>query len=48
MSISGCVHEATRPLENCPACNHPNTYFWLKESNDLSIKQFNNSAVKQS
>jgi rubrerythrin len=29
----GYVHEGTKPLENCPACNHPKSYFELKESN---------------
>jgi rubrerythrin len=29
----GYVHVGTKPLENCPACNHPKSYFELKESN---------------
>ena len=29
----GYVHEGTKPLENCPACNHPKSYFEIKESN---------------
>jgi rubrerythrin len=29
----GYVHEGTKPLENCPACNHPKGFFELKESN---------------
>jgi rubrerythrin len=29
----GYVHEGTKPLENCPACNHPKSYFELKENN---------------
>lgn len=29
----GYVHEGTKPLENCPACNHPKGYFELKEDN---------------
>ncbi|TSA37159.1 MAG: rubrerythrin family protein [Porphyromonadaceae bacterium] len=29
----GYVHEGTKPLENCPACQHPKSYFELKESN---------------
>jgi rubrerythrin len=29
----GYVHEGNKPLENCPACNHPKSYFELKESN---------------
>ena len=23
----GYIHEGTKPLENCPACNHPKSYF---------------------
>ena len=29
----GYVHEGTKALENCPACNHPKSYFEIKESN---------------
>jgi rubrerythrin len=29
----GYVHVGTKPLENCPACNHPKSYFEIKESN---------------
>jgi len=29
----GYVHEGTKALENCPACNHPKSYFELKETN---------------
>ncbi len=29
----GYVHEGNKALENCPACNHPKSYFELKESN---------------
>ncbi|MFA6125867.1 MAG: rubrerythrin family protein [Bacteroidales bacterium] len=29
----GYIHEGTKPLENCPACNHPKSYFEIKESN---------------
>ena len=29
----GYVHEGTKPLENCPACNHPKAFFEIKESN---------------
>jgi len=29
----GYVHEGKKPLENCPACNHPKGYFEIKESN---------------
>ncbi|MCX6225246.1 MAG: rubrerythrin family protein [Bacteroidia bacterium] len=29
----GYVHEGTKPLENCPACQHPKGFFELKESN---------------
>jgi len=29
----GYIHEGTKPLENCPACQHPKSYFELKESN---------------
>jgi rubrerythrin len=29
----GYVHFGTRPLKNCPACNHPEAYFELKAEN---------------
>jgi rubrerythrin len=29
----GYIHEGTKPLENCPACNHPKAYFEVKENN---------------
>lgn len=29
----GYIHEGNRPLENCPACNHPKSYFEIQESN---------------
>lgn len=29
----GYVHEGNKPLENCPACDHPKGFFEIKESN---------------
>ena len=29
----GYLHEGTKPPKNCPACNHPQSYFELKEEN---------------
>lgn len=29
----GYIHEGTKPLENCPACNHPKGYFEIRDSN---------------
>jgi len=29
----GYVHFGTKPLKNCPACNHPEAYFELKAEN---------------
>ncbi len=29
----GYIHEGTKPLENCPACNHPKGFFEIQESN---------------
>lgn len=29
----GYIHEGLKALENCPACNHPKSFFELKESN---------------
>jgi rubrerythrin len=29
----GYIHEGTKALENCPACNHPKSYFEIEESN---------------
>jgi len=29
----GYLHEGTKPPVNCPACNHPQSYFELKEEN---------------
>lgn len=29
----GYVHFGTKPLKNCPACNHPEAYFEIKATN---------------
>lgn len=29
----GYIHEGTKALENCPACNHPKSYFEIQETN---------------
>ncbi len=29
----GYIHEGTKALENCPACNHPKSYFELESTN---------------
>ncbi|MBN1111703.1 MAG: rubrerythrin family protein [Bacteroidales bacterium] len=29
----GYIHEGTKALENCPACNHPKAYFQIKVQN---------------
>ncbi len=29
----GYIHEGTKPLENCPACNHPKSYFEIEVPN---------------
>ena len=31
--VCGYVHEGTRALENCPACQHPKAYFEIEETN---------------
>ncbi len=31
--VCGFLHESKKALKNCPACNHPQAYFEIQESN---------------